>query len=94
MAEASSKIRKYYFSVVVGLVKDGLFDIGYYEIKTTQDAHCFIKKLFIPKKKEEPEPSTKDFTNKDWIKLVAEVQQWAAEFLSIVIPDPNQQDFL
>ena len=90
----SAQIRKYYFSVVVEMVKEGLLDLGWREIKTKEDAHQVIKKLFVAKKPEQEEPSTKDFNNKDWIRLVAEVQQWAAEFLSIVIPDPNQQDFL
>lgn len=90
----SLQIRKYYFQVVVPMVSKGLLDVGYREVKTDSDAHFIIKNLFIKKKPTQEEPTTKDFTNKEWMQFISEVQQWGSEFLSVVIPDPNQDQFL
>lgn len=83
---------KYYWKVVVPMVKDGLVDVGYNEIRTKADAHKKIKELFLVPR-ELPE-STKELTTKEYNNLISEIQQWAAEYLSIVIPDPNQKYFL
>lgn len=89
----------YYHGIVVPLVKDGLIDIGYNEIKTNEDAHEVIKYLFL--KKTIPNEhtgeaiellgSTKELSTTEFILFIQEIQQWAAEFLNIQIPDPNEQ---
>lgn len=90
----SIRLNKYYWKVVMPMVKDGLFNAGHNEVKSKDDAHVVIKNLFLTKKEDQDEPSTRVLTNKEFIQLVQEIQIWAAEYLSIVIPDPNQDMFL
>lgn len=89
----------FYWGVCVPTVKQGLRDAGYNDIKTNEDAHEVIKHLFL--KKQIPNindgnvieitGSTAELTTTEFMELIAEVQQWASEFLNCVIPDPGQQ---
>lgn len=89
---------KFWWAVLIPMVKIGLTDIGYNEVKTNKDAHEVIKALFLKKYIDngtetalEMSGSTTDLTTIEFNELIANVQQWAAEFLNIEIPDPNQQ---
>ena len=89
---------RYWWSCLIPLVKQGLNDIGYNEVKTNEEAHEVIKSLFLKKYIDngtetalEMSGSTTDLTTIEFNELIANVQQWASEFLGIVIPDPNQQ---
>lgn len=89
----------YYHAVVVPMVKDGLREAGYNEVRTNEDAHEVLKHLFLKKKikseKTEEEitiaGSTTKLTTTDFNKFLEEVWQWASEYLGITIPEPNQQ---
>lgn len=91
--------RKYYFSTVVPMCKVGLRDIGEGGIKTNSDAHEYLKKEFLTVKTIDDATgelvirirSTKDLSTVEFIEYVEEIYQWAAEFLSVVIPSPNTQ---
>ena len=94
----STSQNRYWWGGVLPLVKQGLNDIGYHEVKTNEEAHEVIKALFLKKYIDngtetalEMSGSTTDLTTIEFNELIANVQQWAAEFLGIVIPDPNQQ---
>jgi hypothetical protein len=90
----SIKLNNYYWKVVTPMVKEGLFNAGHMEVKSKDDAHVVIKNLFLTKKEDQEEPSTRILSNKEFIELLQKIQIWAAEYLSVVIPDPNQDIFL
>jgi hypothetical protein len=90
----------YYWGVVVHLVSEALIDLGN-EI-TPDEAHEFLKANFnyteitneqtgevmkIPR-------STSDLTTEEFTDYIEKVAKWAAEWLNITIPEPNEQTTL
>jgi hypothetical protein len=91
----------YYWAAVLPLIKSGLNDAGYSEVKTINDAHEVVKGLFLKKYITNQEGtaleisgSTANLSTVEFNELIEKVQQWAAEFLGIEIPDPNEQIIL
>lgn len=87
----------FYWGIVIPFVQDGLKHLGH-DI-TKEETHEFLKSKFnyyeivnentgecvsIPK-------STKRLSKIEFGEYIAKIQQFAAEFLNIVIPDANQQ---
>jgi len=90
---------KYYWSVVVPMVKEGLREAGYNDVKTNEDAHEILKHLFL-KKKITSEKSGEEITvagstaklkTVEFNQFLQEIWQWAATYLNIYIPEPNEQ---
>src|SRR5688500_16834866 len=90
----------YYWSCVVPLVKDGLRDAGYDEIKTEEDAHEVMKRLFLRQQigsaKKGGEVleftrSTTQLTKEMFNEYLESIWKWSAEFLNVNIPSPGQQ---
>lgn len=89
---------EYYWGVVCDMVRDALNDAGYREVKTPEDAHEIMKKLFLKTKKynrkngrtKETTGSTATLTTVEFNNYIDEIIQWAAEYLSIQIPLPNE----
>ena len=87
----------YIHAVLIPMCKDGLFDVGYkYSISETKDE---LKKMFAIFDKVNEQTGeireyikgTSDMTTSEMMGFIADVQQWAAEFLNIYIPDPGEQ---
>lgn len=89
----------FYWAVVCPCVQLGLYEAGWSEIKTPVNAHDRMKELFLKKsvvnektgEVHESIGSTKELTKSEFMDYIAEIQQWAAEYLGVVIPDPNEQ---
>lgn len=89
---------EYYWGVVCDMVRDALNDSGYREVKTPEDAHEIMKMLFLKKKKYNRKNgrttqtigSTTTLTTVEFNIYIDEIIQWAAEYLSIQIPLPNE----
>lgn len=89
----------YYHGVIVPLVKNGLKDIGYNEVRTNEDAHECLKYLFL--KKQIPNEntgevieilgSTAKLTTTEFNLFIEQVAQWCSEYLGFVLPMPNEQ---
>jgi len=89
----------YYHGVIIPLVLEGLKDIGYNEIRSHEDAHEVLKYLFL--KKQIPNEntgevveilgSTAKLTTTEFNLFIDQVIQWAAEYLNVQIPLPNEQ---
>lgn len=94
----STQQNKYYHGCVLPLVKDGLRDIGYAEIKENEDAHEVLKYLFL--KRSIPNEgtgeaiellgSTTNLSTVEFNLFIDQIIQWAAEYLGIQIPLPNE----
>ena len=81
----------YYWWVVVPMCRVGLYNAGYDEIKQNQDAHKALKNLFIPKVDKKSKPTTTKLTVVEMNQYLESIAKWAAEYLGIVIPTPNQE---
>lgn len=89
---------RYYRGVVVPLVRKGLYDAGYDEVKTNDDAHEVMKGLFHKKDIVNKLTgdmittvlSTTTFSIPEFDNFIETICKWAAEFLGVVIPAPNQ----
>ena len=75
----------YYWKIVVPIIKTGLIEIGYENVKTDEDAHQVMKGLFL---KDQHEPTTTKLTTKEYSIYLESIYQWAAEYLSVNIPSP------
>ncbi|MCA0397304.1 MAG: hypothetical protein LCH51_07855 [Bacteroidetes bacterium] len=90
---------RYWWGVLVPMVRAGLVDVGYNEIRDDLQAHAYLKQIFLSEQVVNvntgevitlPGTTTK-LTTVDFMKLVDDIQQWAAEYLNIYIPNPNEQ---
>ena len=87
----------YYWSVCVPMVKEGLRDVGYNDVKTNEDAHEVLKHLFLKKRISNGMEeiiiagSTAELKTVEFNNFLEEIWQWASSYLSITIPEPNQQ---
>jgi len=93
----STQQNNYYRGVIVPMVRDALRENGY-EILTMNDAHEVCRALFLKCDIANNNGefvtiirSTTDLSTSEMMEYHAKIQQWAAEYLSINIPDPNQQ---
>ena len=81
------------------MIKDGLRDMGYDEIKNDNQAHEILKARFLKKTVGNPETSmvletirsTTELTKLEFCEYIEEIQKFGAEFLNIQIPNPNEQ---
>ena len=95
----TSPQNRYYWGCCLPLIKDGLQDIGYREVKTNEDAHEVLKYLFLKKRIPNEETgeviellgSTAILTTVEFNAFIDEVIQWAAEYLNLQVPLPNEQ---
>lgn len=95
----TSPQNRYYWGCCLPLVKDGLQGIGYREVKTNEDAHEVLKYLFLKKVIPNEETgevietlgTTTKLSTTEFNEYIDQIIQWAAEYLSIQIPLPNEQ---
>lgn len=90
----------YYRGVVVVLITEALNDLGH--DVNTEEVHEFLKNKFNTKEIISPETgevetfamSTSKLTSSEFSEYLQKIIIWAAEFLCIVIPEPNAQTVL
>lgn len=99
ISKKSDPLRRYYFGVVVEMIRQVLRHHG--NQFTKDDTHDFLKLVAPSMKREVVLPTgevvesyasiaDKSFTNTDFLTYIEEVKQWAAENLDLIIPDPNE----
>jgi hypothetical protein len=90
---------RYYWGCCLTLVKEGLQDIGYREVRTNEDAHEVLKYLFLKKLIPNEETgevieilgTTTKLSTTEFNEYIERIIQWASEYLNIQIPLPNEQ---
>lgn len=90
----SNQQNRYYWGVVVPLMKKGLNDLGH-EL-TEDDIHEYIKSKFNPQAITLEDTgeyfsfgrSTTELNTSEFMDMLASIQQFAAEILNVIIPDP------
>jgi hypothetical protein len=101
----SGQQNKYYWSVIVPSVRDGLKKVGY-ECDSLDECHDFLKNQFIAIKGRKRKrlvnkstgemkyisviKSTRKLSTIEFNEYFEKIIRWAAEYLSIVIPYPNE----
>lgn len=97
--DRSLKQNAYYFSICVPMVREGLYELGYRNIKTNDQAHSIVKNLFLKRSHVIEEtgltieeiPSTADLSTMQFNEYIENIIQWGAEYLGIQIPYPNEK---
>lgn len=90
---------RYYWGVVVPMVRKGLYEAGFDVIRTNDDAHSVIKQVVFKKEVVSKQTgdmitvagSTKEMSIPEFNEAIEAVCRWAAEYLGIIIPSPNEQ---
>lgn len=87
---------RYYWGVVVPMVRDGINSLGH-EL-TCDDTHEFLKQRFnsthlVSKEGEviDIADSTTKLDTAGFMIYLEQIQRFSADFLGVVIPDPNEQ---
>ena len=89
----------YYWSVVVPLVRKGLYEAGFDEVRTNDDAHEIIKHVHLKKQMVSKQTgdvidiagSSSSLSIPEFNEFIERVCKWASEYLGIYIPSPNEQ---
>lgn len=87
----------YYWGVIIPMIYTGMLDAGWQ--MDTEEVHDYLKKQFNIKEFINEQTgeiiksigSTTKMTTVDMMDYFAEITQWAAEFLNVKIPEPNEQ---
>lgn len=95
--QRSSPQNRYYWGCMIPMVMEGLIHMGHQV--DTEITHEFLKANFrktIIVNEETGETytlpgSTQTLTTSAFMDFKAQIQRWAAEYLNINIPDPNEQ---
>lgn len=98
--QRSLQQNKFYWAVCVPMVKDGLRNMGYDQVRTESDAHEVLKSLFLKVQLvnentgevlTEYVNSTTKLSTVLFMDYIDSIIKWAAEYLGIQIPFPNEQ---
>lgn len=89
----------YYWGVIVPMIREGLYDSGYDDVRTNDDAHEILKHIHLKKRminKQTGEVidiggSTAELSIPEFNDFIERICRWSAEFLGVVIPSPNEQ---
>ena len=101
--QRSNKQNSYYHSCVIPFVKDGLINMGFEaRLLSNENVHHLLREKFLKEDLSVSDgehsgefvtvvKSTTELTTTEFMDYIADIQQWAAEFLGIYIPDPGEQ---
>jgi hypothetical protein len=90
---------RYYWGVVVPIIRKGLYDSGFDAVRTNNDAHEVIKQVLLKKQivnKQTGEVidmagSTQELSIPEFNDFIESICRWASEYLGVVIPSPYEQ---
>ena len=99
----SSGQNRYYWGVVVPMITDGFNDLGNPVTSSNPDdidaIHEFLKRRFLQPlnlhdakgEVRNAKYTTTNLSTSEMMDYIAQIQQFAAEYLNVTIPDPGQQ---
>lgn len=93
---------RYYWGCVVPIIRQGLIDAGWErdKIGSSEQVHELLKYLFCKKIEVfnedtgevlELPATTTQLSTTEMMEYLEDIKKWAAEFLGVYIPDPNEQ---
>jgi hypothetical protein len=87
-----------YMHLMFSMIQKGFYDIGYREVRSTEDAKYIMKEMFLKYTvdngtggKIQMVRRTRDLTKEMMAEFIDECIQFAAENLNVVIPAPDEQ---
>lgn len=93
----SSPQNRFFHGPVLDILQAGLIDAGFNEARSKEWVKDLIKYKFLKYEtvSEHGEPMeavrhTSELTTSEFMDFMADVTQWAAEYLGVEIPDPGQ----
>lgn len=99
----SNNQNSFYWGVVIPIVQNGLLDATG-ELRSAENIHYnILQKMFAPEREIanvdtgqffHEKISSSEMTTTQFMEYVMEIQKWAAEFLGIDIPNPNEEMML
>jgi hypothetical protein len=95
--ERTVQQNRYYWGVIIPLIRNALRDAGYRATKDT--AHRVIKHLFVQEELVNEQTgelitftgATSALSKEEFMVLIERIHQWAAEEFGLNIPDPYEQ---
>lgn len=95
----SNPQNNYYWQMLAEYIQPALYNEGWRNIKTKDDAHDFVKDLFLKTKivnevtgeVKERTKSTTELSKEEFNVYLEEIAQWSAEYLYLTIPSPGEQ---
>lgn len=89
----------YYWSVMVPMIRDGLYNNGFDDVTDNEDAHEVIKMEFLTRRIVSKQTgdvkdiygSTTKLSITEFNQFIEKVCKWAAEYLGVNIPSPNEE---
>ena len=99
-SKRSDNQNRYYWSGVIPMVRLGLKDLGYK--LSIEDTHLFLRNKFLLEEMVNGDgeligsrvKSTTELNKIQFGDYISEIQQFSAEYLGVVIPDPETQTTL
>jgi hypothetical protein len=99
-SKRSDNQNRYYWSGVIPMVRLGLKDLGYK--LSIEDTHLFLRNKFLLEEMVNGDgeligsrvKSTTELNKMQFGDYIGEIQQFSAEYLGVVIPDPETQTTL
>jgi hypothetical protein len=99
-SKRSDNQNRYYWSGVIPMVRLGLKDLGYK--LSIEDTHLFLRNKFLLEEMVNGDgeligsrvKSTTELNKMQFGDYISEIQQFSAEYLGVVIPDPETQTTL
>jgi hypothetical protein len=100
----SNPQNSYLWGVVYPIVKEGLIDAGFDEFKQDFDlemTHEMLKLRFLKRDTRSAEGniiviigSTRKLSTVDFMAYLENICKWASEYLNVVIPDPEPEQYI
>jgi len=92
----TSKQSRYYWGAIIPIVQDGLKAVGVTMSKDQTHEllkYKFLKREFITSDGDilQSVGSTTELSTIEFSEYKESIQQWASEYLNIIVPDPNEQ---
>lgn len=89
----------YYWLILTDYIQPALYNAGWADIKTKEAAHEFVADLFLKVKiinentleEKIRVKSTTELNKEDFNIYLEDIRRWSSEYLSTVVPEPNQQ---
>lgn len=89
----------YYWGVMIPMIRQGLYDAGFDEVRTNDDAHQIVKHVLLKKQvvsKQTGEVfdiagSTAELSILEFNDFIERSCKWASEYLGVIIPSPYEQ---
>lgn len=98
ISKRSNSQNAYYWAILTDYVQPALYDQGWNDIKTKDDAHFFVSDLFLKTRVvneqtgevKERIKSTTELSKEDFGVYLEEIWAWSAEYLGVAIPSPGE----